>query len=127
VTREHVENEHRSIDDRQRHDALEILALTRAQVVEHEQQTRVELARALGDLARFAAAYQGRRVNGVAPLHDAIGNTRTGRFGERLELEQLRFERTARVAGVDGDDDRARRVYVPSGVKRSTSQRSPSL
>lgn len=127
VAREHVEDEHRAIDDRQRNDSLEVLTLARAQIVEHEQKTRIELAGAFGDLYGFAAADERRGIDGVAPLNDAIDDSRAGRFGERFELEQLGLERTAGVGSVDRDDDRGRRVYVASGVKRSTSQRSPSL
>src|SRR6185312_4933042 len=93
VTREDVENEHRPIDDRQGNDALEILALARSQIVEHQQQARVEFASAFGDFARLSAADQRRRIDRVAPLDDAIGNARAGRFGKRFELEQLRLER----------------------------------
>jgi hypothetical protein len=127
VPREHVEDQHRAIDDRKRNDALEVLPLARAQIVEHEQQARVEFSGAFGDLARLAAADKRRGIDGIAPLNDTVDDARARRFGERFELGQLRFERPPRVVRVDGDDDRALRVYVARGVSRSTSQRSPSL
>ena len=127
VARKDVENEHRPIDDRQRHDSLEVLPLTRTQVVEHQHHSGAQFLGALGDFARFAAADERRGIDCVAALYDAIDDARAGRFGERFELEELRLQRTARVSGVDRDDDRRLRRYVASGVNRSTSQWSPSL
>ena len=64
VLREDVEDQHRAVDDRQRHDLFEVDALARAQIVEHHQDVGVEFfGRALGDLARFAAADQRRRID----------------------------------------------------------------
>jgi hypothetical protein len=124
MTCEDIENEHRAIDDRQRNQLFQILALAGANVVEHEEQVRAERTRTLGYFLCLSRSDEHRGINRVAPLHDAIENARSGRFGKRFELEQLRFERPPRIVRVDGDDERR---YVASGVSRSTSQRSPSL
>jgi hypothetical protein len=105
-----VQDEHRPVDDRQRNDPLEIFSLAWTQIVEHEQHSGAQLAGAFRDFARFAASDERRRIDCVATLYDTIEHACPGRFGERFELEQLRLERAARVAGVDRDDDRRRRV-----------------
>jgi hypothetical protein len=105
VTRKDIEDEHRPVDDRQRNDLFEILPLARAQVVEDEEQLRLERPRAIGDLARFSAADERCRIDGVAPLDDAIEDARAGRARKRFELEQLRLERPPRIVRIDRDDD----------------------
>jgi hypothetical protein len=115
MTREDVEDQHRAIDDRHRNDFLEILALARAQIVEHEHQLRAEIFHEIGDLAGFAAADERRRVEMIAPLDEARDDLRTGGLRERFEFYQFGFEWSLGVIGVDSDDN------------RSISQRSPSL
>ncbi len=61
VPREDVENQHRPVDDRQRNDALQILALARPQVVEHQYERRAVLVRKQRDLGGLAAPDERRR------------------------------------------------------------------
>ena len=76
VLREDVEDEHRAVDDRQRDDLLEVRALARPQIVEHEQHVGFELFGALGDLARLAAADQRRGIDVRELLHDLADDVR---------------------------------------------------
>ena len=124
MPREDVEDQHRAVDDRQRHDLLEILALARTQVVEHQQQLGVALLREFGDLARLAAADQRRRIDGVAALHDAIDD----RARRRLRASASNSASSARAtsrdrAGLDRDDERALASALPTlrpcGASRS--------
>ena len=108
VPGEDIEDQHRAVDDRQRNDLLEVLALARPQVVEHEQQLGVEFLGQVGDLVRLPAADQRRWIDVVAALDDAIENTSAGGFGERFEFDQFRFDWTFPVAGIDGDDESGR-------------------
>ena len=129
VSREDVENQHRAVDDRQRHDPLEILALTRAQIVEHQEQTGMKFGCAVGDLVRLAASHERRRIDRIATLHETVEHFCAGSFGERFELGELRLDGAARRTRLDGDDEGAfvHGVATASGVNRSTSQRKPSL
>lgn len=127
VPRENVQYQHGAVDDRKRHDFLEILALTRTQVVENQDQIRLARLREFADFVRLAAADQRRRVNMRALLYDALQDLRARRKRQRLELREFRFDWAFRIVRVDGDDDRARRLYVESGRKCSISQDSPSL
>ncbi len=111
VAREDVENQHRAVDDRQRNDPLEILALPWAQIVEHQEQTGMKFARALGDLVGLAASYQCRRIDRIATLHDAIEHLGAGSLRERFELGELRLDRTPRSTRLDGDDEGALRSW----------------
>ena len=127
---ENVEDQHRAIDDRDRQDLLEVLALTRTQIVKHEDQLGVELLRECGDLVRLAAAHQQRRIDRRTLLHDAFEHARAGRFGQRFELGEFGFDRMGRVVQIDGHQDRRDRPgrgYFASGAKCSMSQRKPSL
>ncbi len=114
MAREYVEDQHRAIDDRNGNYPFEILTLTRTQIVEYQHEFRIALFDQIGDLLRFAAPDQRRRIDVIAPLHDAIDDNRTGRLRECFEFYEFGFEWTLRVLGVDSDDN------------RSMSQRSPS-
>lgn len=115
VARKDVQNQHRAIDDRHGDHLFEVLSLTRAQIVEHEDEIRFVFFHQIGDLARLAGADQRRRVDVIAPLNDARDDLRTGCLRERFEFYEFGFEWSVGVVGVDSDD------------KRSISQRSPSL
>lgn len=104
MARKDIENEHRAIDNRQRNDLFQILALPWAHVVKHEQQGRAELARAVGYFLCLSTPDQRRRIDRITPLHDAIEDTRSCRAGERFKFQQLRFERPPLVVRIDGDD-----------------------
>ena len=109
VAREDVEDEHRPVDDRQRNDLLEILALARTQIVEHQEQARAELAsRDSRNLARLAAADAASpdrrasrrctmrsRIRAPAASASASNSASSGSIGCRA------------VARLDGDDERA--------------------
>lgn len=103
-----VEDEHRSIDDWKRDDLFEILALTRAQLVEHEHEVRAASARGVRNLARFTTSNQRGGIDGGAPLNDTVQNLRARCLRERFELEQLGLDGPARILRVDGDEQRAR-------------------
>jgi hypothetical protein len=104
--REDVEDDHRAIDDRKGDDPLQARSLARPQVVEHEDLRRPEVLRERRDLARFAAADHGGRIDRRKPLHDAADDRGAGGLDQRLELRQLRRERPRAVTDVDGDDKR---------------------
>jgi hypothetical protein len=127
VPGEDVEDQHRAVDDRQRHDLFQILSLPGAQVVEHEQQIRACVFGDIGNLSRFAAADQRCGIDALASLHDALHDIRAGRVRQRFELGQFRFDRAFGIVRVDCYDDSARLRYVVSGRKCSMSQDSPSL
>jgi hypothetical protein len=127
VLREHVENEHGAIDDWNRNDFFEIFALARTQIVEYEHQRDLTLFGDLRYFVRFAAADERCRIDRGAALHDALDDLGTRCRGKRFEFEQFRFERPARVLGVDSYDDGARRRYAASRRKRAMSQDNPSL
>ena len=80
MARKDVENQHRAIDDRHGNHLFEVLALARAQIVEHEHELGAMLFDQLGDLARLAAADERRRIDVLALLHDARDDLRAGRF-----------------------------------------------
>jgi hypothetical protein len=107
VLREDVEDQHRAVDDRQRHDLLEVRPLARSQVVEDEQHVGAQLLGPLGDLPRLPAADQRRRIDVRQLLHDFADDARPRRLGQRLELDQFRCERPAGILQIDGDDQRA--------------------
>ena len=114
VLREDVENEHRAVDDRHRNDLLEIAALAGTQIVEDEQQIGLALSRARRDLGGLAAADQKRRIDVRTPLDDALHDLCPRGLRERLQFDQLRFDRTVGVFGVDSDEKRASSQRIPS-------------
>lgn len=126
VLREHVQDQHRAVDDWQRNDLLQILALARTKVVEHQDEICVHILGEVGDLARFAAADQRCGIDVRALLHHAFEEQRPRGMRQRLELGEFGLDRTFGIRDIDGDDDCAR-VYVVSGRKCSMSQDSPSL
>ena len=77
----------------------------------------------------LSAADEGRRIDAVAPLYDAIDRRCAGRLGERFELGELCFQRGCELGRFDGDDERAIAHGVPLAIgdRRSISQRMPSL
>jgi hypothetical protein len=111
----HIEDQHRAIHDRHRNNLLQILALTRPQIVEHEHQLDILVANDARDFTRFPRADQGSRINAIALLHDAFYDLRACRFSKRFEFDELGVERSLYVADVDSDDN----CWI--------SQRSPSL
>ena len=126
---EHVEDQHRSVDDGKRHRLLQILALARTQLVEHEDQRRSGRERDLGDLARLAAADERGGIDGVAALNDASDDRRAGGIRKRLHLRDLDLDRTGQRVRLHGHDERALHQgdALASGLTRSTSQRRPAL
>ena len=68
VLREDVEDQHRAVDDRQRHDLLEVGALARAQIVEHHQHVGVEF--------RWRAA----AISRAFPLPNSVAGSTCGSF-----------------------------------------------
>ena len=115
MARKDIQNQHRAIDDRHGDYLFEILSLTRAQIVEHEDEIGSVIFDQIRDLARLAAADQRCRIDVLAPLNDARDDLRAGRLRERFEFYEFGFEWSVGVICVDSDD------------KRSISQRSPSL
>lgn len=115
VARKNIEDQHRAIDDRNANDFLEILALPRTQIVEHQHEGGVAVAHELRNLVRLSGTDKRCRIDVRAFLHDAIDDRRARRFGKCFEFDQFRFERAFWIFGVDSDDN------------RSISQRSPSL
>ncbi len=78
VAREHVENQHRAIDDGHGNHFLEVLALARTQVVEHEDELGLVFFDQLGDFAGLATPDKRRRIEMFALLYDARDDLRAG-------------------------------------------------
>ena len=116
VAGEDVENQHRPIYDRQRNDRLEVLALPRPQIVEHEEQIGRFVLGSLGDLVRLSAADERRRVGRIAPLNDAFDNPRPRGARQRFELGELRLEAVVQRTRLDRHNQRA--LHQRSGSMR---------
>ena len=129
VAREHVEDQHGAVHDWNRNDLFQVLALARADVVEHQQHLRVERLGQFGDLARFARSDQRRGIHRIALLYDALDDRSARCLGQRLEFQEFGLERTPRVVRIHGDDDGAGSGfrYDASGTRRSISHWSPSV
>ena len=120
MPREDVQDQHRAIDDRQRDDFFQILALPRPQVVENQNQAGAQRLGLLCNLVCLSAADQRGRVHFCALLHDASGDLYAGRGRERFQFRQLGFERPRGIAGVNRDDQRGG-AYRAIGRSRSMS------
>ncbi len=132
VLRKDVEDQHRAIDDRQWHDLLEIATLARAQIVEHHQHVGAAFLRERSNFGSFAAADQHRRIDVRQLLDHLADDLDAGRTCERGKLRELRCERRAAIAGIDGHEQcalrrRGDRAQPRAAFSIAISHASPSL
>jgi len=110
VAREHVEDQHGAVHDWNRNDLFQVLALARADVVEHQQHLRVErlassaISRALPDPTSVAASTASRfcttRSTIEAPAASAsASNSKSSGSSGRLASSVSTATTTARVPG----------------------------
>ncbi len=109
MLRENVEDEHRAVDDRERHDLFEIRALARSKIVEHEDRVGVERFGSLRDLGGFAAPDERRWIDVRELLNDFTDDDDARGADERRKFGQLRLEWCRPVTQVDGDEQRSLR------------------
>lgn len=126
VTGEYLENHHRTVDDRDGNDSLEVFSLPGSQLVEHEHDVRAQVAHDAGNLCGLSAPDERARIDSVAALHDRREHGGTGRRNESFELLQLGLEPALPIAEVDCDDDAALRS-VQGRASRSLKERKMML